>query len=197
MNNDNEKLTGVEELAEEISEAVTKKSLQREILEWILSILIAFILAFVIRQFIFTVVRVEGASMQPTLSNNDRLIVWRLGYSPDNGDIIVFQQAGNLPYIKRVIATEGQTVDIDFVHHKVYVDGQELNEDYILEPTVISGDVVFPVTVPEGCVFALGDNRNNSRDSRFESVGMVTRDEIIGRAIFRFYPFNAISTLNN
>ncbi len=193
MNKDNENIVN----AEEIAETVVKKSLQREILEWLLSILIAVILAFVIRQFIFTVVRVEGASMQPTLMNNDRLIVWRLGYKPDNGDIIVLHQKQNLPYIKRIIATEGQTVDIDFNTHKVYVDGNELSEDYILEPTVERGDVQFPATVPEDCVFVLGDNRNNSRDSRFGSVGMVTHDEIIGKAVFRFFPFNSISTLHN
>ena len=194
MNNENENNVNAEGVNEVIEE-VTKKSVQREVLEWLLSILIAVLLAAVIKQFIFTVVKVEGPSMQPTLSNNDRLIIWRLAYKPDNGDIIVLQKDGYPPYIKRVIATEGQTVDIDFSTHKVYVDNNELYEDYILEPTVLSGDVAFPVTVPEDCVFVLGDNRNNSRDSRFSSVGMVEKDEVIGKAILRFFPFNTFSTL--
>lgn len=192
MYNDENKVNA-EGVTETVVETVAKKSMQREILEWILSILIAVVLAYVIRQFIFTVVKVEGASMQPTLMNEDRLIVWRLGYKPDNGDIIVLHQEGYPPYIKRIIATEGQTIDIDFDSHKVYVDGEELQEDYILEPTVLRGDVKFPATVPKDCVFVLGDNRNNSRDSRFEGVGMVTRDEVIGKAVLRFFPFNSIS----
>ena len=89
---------------EKIVEEVAKKSVGKEILEWIFSIVIAIVIALIIRQFIFTVVKVDGASMQPTLQHNDRLIVWRLGYKPDNGDIIVLHQEGKLPYIKRIIA---------------------------------------------------------------------------------------------
>lgn len=176
----------------EIVEEVVKKSPQREILEWVLSIVIAVVLALVIRNFIFTVVKVEGSSMVPTLQNNDRLIVWRLGYKPQNGDIIVLHQEGEHPFIKRIIATEGQTIDIDFDSHKVYVDGVELDEPYINQPTSETGDVEFPVTVPEDAVFVMGDNRNNSRDSRFQNVGMVAHEDIIGKAVLRFFPFNSM-----
>lgn len=179
---------------EKIVEEVAKKSVGREILEWIFSIVIAVVIALIIRQFIFTVVKVDGASMQPTLQHNDRLIVWRLGYQPDNGDIIVLHQDGKLPYIKRIIAVEGQTVDINFFTHKVYVDGVELEEPYIKEPTMLAGDVKFPVTVDEDCVFVLGDNRNDSRDSRFSDVGMVKEEDIIGKTILRFFPFSNIKT---
>ena len=179
---------------ENIVEEVAKKSLQREILEWVLSIVIAVVVALIIRNFVFTVVKVEGTSMVPTLQNNDRLIVWRLGYEPKAGDIIVLHQKGEHPFIKRIIATEGQTVDINFVTHKVYVDGVELDEPYINQPTAETGDVTFPVTVSEDSVFVMGDNRNNSRDSRFQSVGMVAEEDIIGKAIWRFFPFNNIST---
>lgn len=179
------------------TETVTKeKSVKKEILEWILSILIAFVIAFVIRQFIFTVVKVEGASMEPTLHNADRLIVWRLAYTPDNEDIIVLHQEGNLPFIKRIIATEGQEINIDYRTHKVYVDGEELTETYIKEPTALMGDVTFPVVVPEGHVFVMGDNRNNSRDSRFSSVGMVAREDVLGKAVLRFFPFDKIGLLD-
>jgi signal peptidase I len=164
-------------------------------MEWIVSILIACVLAFVIRQFLFTVVKVEGASMEPTLQNANRLIVWRLAYEPEKDDIIVLHQQNHLPYIKRIIATEGQTVDIDFSKHKVYVDGVEQDEPFISQPTVLQGDVEFPVTVPEDCVFVLGDNRNNSRDSRFSDVGMVAEDDILGKAILRFFPFSSFGIL--
>jgi signal peptidase I len=170
------------------------KGLKKEIMEWVFSIAIAVIIALVIRQFIFTVVRVEGSSMLPTLTDNDRLIVWRLGYKPEANDIIVLHQEDHLPYIKRVIATEGQTVDINFNTHKVYVDGKLLDEPFIYQPTSQSGDVQFPVTVDEDCVFVLGDNRNNSRDSRFSDVGMVSRDDIIGKAVLRFFPFSEFGT---
>ena len=176
----------------EVAEEVVSKSWQREALEWVVSIAIAVVLALVIRQFVFTVVRVDGASMEPTLQHNDRLIVWRLGYTPENGDIIVLHQAGHSPYIKRVIANEGQTVDIDFARHIVYVDGVALEEDYIADPTALAGDMRFPVTVGENQVFVLGDNRNNSRDSRFSDVACVDYKDILGKAVWRFFPFNKI-----
>ena len=180
------------EEVKEIAEEVVKKSWQKEALEWIFSILIAVVLALVIRQLIFTVVRVDGLSMEPTLQHNDRLIVWRLGYKPENGDIIVLRKKDHPPYIKRVIANEGQTVDIDFEKHIVYVDGKAIEEDYIAEPTALNGGMTFPVTVGENQVFVMGDNRNNSRDSRFIDVGCVDYSEIIGKAVWRFFPFNKI-----
>ncbi|MBQ2898098.1 MAG: signal peptidase I [Clostridia bacterium] len=169
-----------------------KKTVKREILEWVVSILVAVVLALVIRQFVFTVVRVDGESMVPTLHHNDRLIVWRLGYTPQNGDIIVLHQAGHQPYIKRIIANEGQTVDIDFETSTVYVDGVALKEDYIADLTKVRGNVNFPVTVGEDEVFVLGDNRNNSRDSRFSDVACVDYDDILGKAVLRFLPFSDI-----
>ena len=184
MNNENENKVNAEGV-NEVVEEVTKKSVQREILEWLLSILIAVLLAAVIRQFIFTVVKVEGPSMQPTLSNNDRLIIWRLAYKPDNGDIIVLQKDGYPPYIKRVIATEGQTVDIDFSTGDVFVDGVKLNEPYINNLTINNEGVQFPVTVPENHVFVMGDNRSHSGDSRSEKIGLVDTRRILGKAVFQ------------
>ena len=179
------------------SAAVKTKSIQREILEWVLAIVIAVILALIIRETLFTVVKVDGASMQNTLQHNDRLIVWRLGYEPKAGDIIVLQQEGKDPYIKRVIATEGQEVNIDFVTHEVSVDGVVLDEPYIKEPTSRRGDVTFPVVVPDDCVFVMGDNRNNSMDSRVSSVGMVENDDVMGKAVLRIFPFQEFGLLTH
>lgn len=177
----------------EITEA--KKSPLRELLEWIVTILIAFVIAMIIKNFIFTIALVDGDSMLPTLTDGDRLVVWRLGYEPQKGDIIVLQQAGKKPYIKRIIATEGDTVDIDFNRHTVKVNGNILNEDYILEPTVRRGDVVFPLTIDDDCVFVLGDNRNNSSDSRISDVGQVREDDIMGKAVVRLFPFNKFGSV--
>lgn len=179
--------------AEDVAQ-VAKKSFKRELLEWVVSILVAVVLAYIIRQFVFTIVKVDGESMLPTLNDNDRLVVWRLGYNPENEDIIVLNKPGKLPYIKRIIAVEGQTVDIDFIKHKVYVDGVELDEPYIYEPTSLRGDVQFPLVVEKDCVFVLGDNRNNSHDSRASDVGMVKRNEILGKAVIRFFPFSDVKT---
>ncbi len=166
-----------------------EKSMGREIMEWIVTILAAFAIAMLIKSFIFTIALVDGESMMPTLNNGDRLVVWRLGYQPQRGDIIVLQQAGKKPYIKRIIAVEGDTVDIDFNLHTVKVNGEILDENYILEPIARSGDMIFPLTVDKDCVFVLGDNRNNSTDSRFSSVGQVMDEDIMGKATIRLFPF--------
>ena len=166
-----------------------EKSMGREILEWIVTILAAFAIAMLIKSFVFTIALVDGESMMPTLNNGDRLVVWRLGYEPQRGDIIVLQQAGKKPYIKRIIAVEGDTVDIDFNLHTVKVNGEILDENYVLEPIARSGDMIFPLTVDKDCVFVLGDNRNNSTDSRFSSVGQVMDEDIMGKATIRLFPF--------
>lgn len=167
-----------------------------EVFEWVQAIVVAVVVAMFLRTFIFTLVNVSGSSMVPTLHNNDKLIVWRLGYTPEKGDVIIFRPKGHedTPYVKRVIATEGQVVDIKYDEQKgycdVYVDGQRLEEDYIKDKIDINhmGSMKFPATVPENCVFAMGDNRNNSKDSRFMEVGMVTDQSIIGTAVLRFWP---------
>lgn len=172
-----------------------KKNIKREILEWITTILVAVVIAMIIKTFIFTIALVDGSSMLPTLTHGDRVIVWRLGYRPQKGDIIVLQQEGKNPYIKRIIATEGDTVDIDYNAHTVSVNGVILEEDYILEPTALRGDVMFPLTVREDCVFVLGDNRNNSSDSRVSSVGQVAEEDIMGKASIRLFPFNKFGSV--
>lgn len=204
-----------------------EKSIGREIFEWAYSIVIAIIIAFLIKTFLFDLVKVDGLSMYPTLNHNDRLIVTKLGYEPEQGDIIIldaqysnreayyaslaksegktelsatrkFKENFSLPdsckkkyYVKRVIATEGQTVDVR--DGFVYIDGKKLNEPYydgLTEATQPS--VKYPFTVSEDCVFVMGDNRYNSTDSRSAILGEVKEDAILGKAQLRILPFNAM-----
>lgn len=164
---------------------------------------LVYILAVVTLVFVFVVrlVGVDGTSMLPTLHNGDLLLLEsNFFYGTDdieNGDIVVI----NEPYhwnrdqsliVKRVIATEGQTIDIDFEKGEVYVDGVLLQEDYINEPTYLCWDgdygMQFPATVPEGHIFVLGDNRNNSSDSRFAPVGMIDERCVLGKAVAVAFP---------
>ena len=182
--------------SEENAPEKPKKGWKRELLEWIESLGIAVIAALIIVNFVFSMVKVEGKSMEPTLQNHDFLFVFRLGYTPDNGDVVVFEPVGEPKkyYIKRVIATEGQTVNI--VNGDVYVDDVLLEEDYIQGTTYNNYGSEFPQTVPEDCVFVLGDNREHSRDSRDPvGVGMVKNESIAGKALFRLLPLNKFGSL--
>ena len=141
----------------------------------------------------FRVVIVSGPSMKDTLHHGDLLIVLGdLFYNvPEIGDVVVVSKStfdNGKPIIKRVIAQEGQTVDIDFDSGIVFVDGRALSEPYCLTPTNLYEGVDFPITVPDGCVFVMGDNRNESKDSRSSDIGMVDTREIIGRAVFLLFP---------
>ena len=185
------------------TETKEKKSIGQEIFEWVQAIVVALVIAMFLRTYVFTLVDVSGSSMVPTLHNSDKLFVWRLGYQPKVGDIIIFRPAGHedTPYVKRVIATEGQSVDIQYNqvegYAEVYVDGVKLEEDYINEKIEYTriGDGSYPCVVPDECMFVLGDNRNNSSDSRMSSVGMVAKESVIGKALVRLWPFNAIGGL--
>lgn len=162
-----------------------------ELVSIIAAAVVAVAIAFV---FFFRTVGVVGSSMYPTLENNDRIILSAFTYSPENGDIVVTCQPSESSAIedvlvKRVIATEGQTVDIDFDAGIVYVDGVALDEPYINEPTRDREDFYAPVTVPEGYVFVMGDNRNRSTDSRDNRVGLIREEYILGEALFRLMPF--------
>ena len=139
--------------------------------------------------------------MLPTLCNGERLVISNLFYEPAPGDIVVLcgeadrEEGRNL--IKRIIAVGGQTIDIDFETGEVTVDGEVLDEPYILERTHLDEGTEFPLTVPEGEVFVMGDNRNGSRDSRSLSVGTVKEEYIVGRVLFRFFPFDRFGTVSD
>ena len=139
------------------------------------------------------VVIVSGPSMYNTLWDGDWLLVLSNVFyrNPEYGDIIVASQDSfndGEPIIKRVIATEGQIVDIDFEAGIVYVDGVALEEDYTYTPTNIEEGMEFPLTVDEGCIFVMGDNRNKSKDSRNPEIGLIDKREVLGKAVFLIYP---------
>ena len=144
---------------------------------------------------LFRVVVVSGPSMDTTLTDGDWLLILGnvLYQEPKHGDIIVASKDSyddGTPIIKRVIAEAGQTVDIDFDSGIVYVDGKALSEPYTLTPTNLREGIDFPLTVEEGCYFVMGDNRNVSKDSRSIEIGQIDRREILGKAIFLFFPGN-------
>jgi len=148
-------------------------------------IIIAFIFTFIVR-----IVGVDGDSMNNTLYDGDWLLVSAINTDIQQGDIVISTQpnAFNEPIVKRVIAKGGQTVDIDFATGSVYVDDVKLEEDYIAELTKTAEGVSFPIVVPEGKLFIMGDNRNNSTDSRSPMVGCVDEHYILGVAKCRVTP---------
>ncbi len=173
----------------------------RELLEWVEMFsfslaLVVFMLSFVCR---FAVV--SGESMEKTLYDGEVLLVSDLFYEPKQGDIIVFQSPTilhNAAVVKRVIALEGQVVDIDFEKWVVTVDGVPLDEPYVnYLPEVMRGsDYTFPVTVEEGKIFVMGDNRNKSSDSRSVMIGQVDTRYVLGRLITRVLPLQKFGAVN-
>lgn len=151
----------------------------------------AFVLMFT---FVARIIVVSGPSMLDTLHNGDLILVWSLGYTPKQGDIVVVTQESYQEdsIVKRVIALEGQTVDINYDTDTVYVDGEPLKEDYTKERMLVPsyGEGLNHVTVPEGCIFVMGDNRNHSADSRFPGIGIVDTRCVIGKGVAVIFPFH-------
>ncbi len=174
-------------------------SLKNEIFDWVQNITV--ILSAIVLIFIFAirVVGVDGDSMLPTLHDKDWLIISNLFYEPEQGDIVVLSKDSFLDgkmIVKRIVATEHQTIDIDFQKGIVYIDGKAIDEPYIADKTKRKIDMVFPATVPEGCVFVMGDNRNHSSDSRDSSLGMVHESCILGRLLVRILPISGFGTVD-
>ena len=184
-----------------------KPGLVREIYDWVDAIVVTLIAVVVLFTFVFRIVGVKGESMLQTLHPDDRVIITNLFYKPKAGDIVVISRnytndenqvktRDNEPIIKRVIATEGQTVDIDFSTGVVTVDGVQLEETYINTPTNLHYDITFPQRVPENCIFVMGDNRNKSLDSRSSEIGMIDQRYVLGHAVFRVLPFGSFGGLS-
>ena len=159
-------------------------------LRTLVCVVLATVLVFTL---VVRIVRVEKQSMRETLQNGDILLTVNrhLAGELKAGDIVVIKKEyfeDGKPIVKRIIATEGQTVDIDFDAGVVYVDGQALEEDYINEPTCLEEGTEFPLTVPEGSIFVMGENRNRSSDSRDSRLGTVDTRYVIGKAVFLAFP---------
>ena len=183
---------------QEVPELTPREKSRREIYDWIYCLSVALIICVVIFAFFIRLIDVRGTSMNPTLNNNDKMLVSGLFYEPKVGDVVVFKKDEYDPeraLVKRVIATEGQVINMDFDHGIVYVDGVPIEEDYIMEPTTNKIDFIGPQTVPEGCVFVMGDNRNASTDSRKKEIGMVDTRLILGRAYAVVYPLSQVRTI--
>ncbi len=166
-----------------------------EIRDWVISIAVAVALAMFIRTFVVELYLVDGPSMMPTLEHHQRLVVNKFVYkmrAPERGEILIFQypRDKSRDFIKRVIAVPGDTIEIK--DHNVYVNGELQNEDYILAKSRMD----YPkTTIPEGHVFVMGDNRNNSEDSRFPDVGFVPYELLKGKAMLVFWPLSAWKSL--
>ena len=162
-----------------------------EVYEWVESCVIAVGVILLVFAFAALTATVSGPSMLPTLHDGDRLLLVQAGYrDPQYGDVVVVDrsQRGEPPIIKRVIGRAGDEIDIDFETGQVRRNGRALDEPYLYEPTLTRRDVEFPVTVPEGSVFVMGDNRNHSADSRTREIGMIDLRRVMGKAVYRFLP---------
>lgn len=164
----------------------------RELYEWVQALVCSVLAVVILFTFVIRLIGVDGRSMVPTLQHGDRLLVLNSMLYDDykHGDIVVLRKDTFLkePIVKRVIATEGQKVDIDFANGYVYVDDTLLTEDYINELTFLEEGTEFPLTVPENSVFVMGDNRNHSSDSRDSRLGTVDTRYVIGKAVFLAFP---------
>lgn len=168
------------------------RPMQAIVFEYFETLVIAAVIVVLLCTFVFRMVRVDGSSMVPTLTDGDFLISTHAFYTPQHGDIVVITQPNEIavPLIKRVIAKGGDTLDIDFESGKVTLNGETLREDYINDRTYYEPDdaLTFPLTVPEGMIFAMGDNRNHSSDSRDAHIGLIDERYIMGRTFFRLFP---------
>ena len=180
---------------------------RQSLFEWLELLAVVLVIIVTLFTFVVSIVGVDGSSMYPTLHDRDLMLVQRIAYTPRQGDVIVLRKDhtfGDQALVKRVIATGGQTVYIDYDNNTITVDGEILEEPYLnyeyddmygsdymadkvdLDPQYVNQEF----TVPEDCIFVCGDNRNHSSDSRVAQLGMVDERYVIGRVLLVFFPFS-------
>lgn len=187
---------------QEPQEEKTVEKSSDDLFYWLNALTTALVVLVLVFTFFGRLTRVDGHSMDNTLQDNQLLLVWSLGYTPQQGDIVVVnkttvQHLGGSAIVKRVIAVGGQTVDIDYAASSVYVDGELLDEPYIKEPMFdcLGAQGSTHIEVPEGSIFVMGDNRNDSDDSRDNLIGPIDEDYVLGKAFFSIFPFSKFGSL--
>lgn len=184
------------------TEEKEKEGFASDLFAWLQALTFALLILMVIFTFFGRIIGVDGSSMLPTLTNGDLLFLQCAGYEPEQGDVVVLHKAFSAtgePIVKRVIATGGQSVHIDYGTSTVYVDGEALDEPYLGEPMLQPGSASMQETdwdIPEGSVFVMGDNRNYSADSRESSLGPVDNDYVLGKALVVLFPFSHFGSIH-
>lgn len=169
-----------------------------ELIQWMIALAVALAAAFIINSFLLVNAQIPSGSMEDTIMPGDRVFGNRLAYvfsEPERFDIIIFKYPDDESqlFIKRVIGLPGETVEIR--DGNIYIDGSEAPLDDVKTKETMEGSFG-PYTVPEGCYFVMGDNRNNSRDSRYWEHTFVSEDEILGKAVFRYWPLNKMKIVS-
>ncbi len=177
----------------------TKKSGWYIFYNWLDSLVFAIILILIVFAFFFRIVGVNGDSMNPTLKNGEWLTVSAINKTIDRGDIVVITQPNvlNEPLIKRVVAVGGNTIDIDFKTGDVIINGQIVDEPFIKAKTHKQGDFEGPITIPKGYVFVMGDNRNDSLDSRYNVIGLIDERYVLGVVDYRLFPMGEVENTDD
>ncbi len=181
------------ESVEQETEENTKRTLSKTVVEFISIIATSIVAIMLIFTFAFRIVGVSGPSMMNTLINGDWLIVSAFITEPERGDIVIITQPNsfNEPIVKRVIAVGGDTIDIDFDKATVSINGKVINEPYLGSPTTNDEHAwQYPLTLKEGQVFVMGDNRQHSSDSRSPDIGLIDENYILGQVLLRFSPIS-------
>jgi len=185
---------GLAEQAKRAEEELSNgDALKMDLYFWLQALVTALVFLIAVFTLVGRIIGVEGSSMVPTLRHGDLLLLQSIGYTPRSGDVVVLTKEFDTitdPIVKRVIAVGGQTVEIDYGAGCVRVDGQVLDEPYLNEPMYPPAyESITAVTVPEGSIFVMGDNRNHSSDSRYVSLGVVDTRYVLGRALWIVLPF--------
>jgi signal peptidase I len=191
-----------QEQAQEKPQLTKGQEFAQDLYFWLQALAMALVALILLFTFVGRIIAVDGPSMLPTLHDGDMLLLRSIGYTPKQGDVVVltkdFSHYVDQPIVKRVIAVGGQTVRIDYDENQVYVDGTALDEPYINEAVMIQPGgqlTISELTVPEGSVFVLGDNRNNSSDSRHVELGAIDNRYILGEAVMILLPFQDFGIL--